>query len=159
MEQIIATVRGFDGALVLVPEPGGDFPEFAWGDAFFYYAPDGRIPENVQPYGTIVTRNYPDDAASDLDPPGRWRVNVHVDRATFQELTGEEPRSIIRRRDCAAADSLMPHPVYGALGWISVVNPGERTTATVAQLLRSAHDAARGRFARRHEPGQPLDAD
>ncbi|WP_398979228.1 DUF6194 family protein [Streptomyces sp. I05A-00742] len=44
----------------------------------------------------------------------------------------------------------MPHPVYGALGWISVVNPGERTTDIVVRLLRGAHDAARARFARRH---------
>ncbi len=158
MEQIIAAVRGFDGALVLVPEPGGDFPELAWGDAFFYYAPDGRLPENTQPYGTIVTKDYPDDTASDLDPPGRWRVNIHVDRATFQELTGEEPRTLGRPRDHAAADSVMPHPLYGALGWISVVNPAERTTDTVVRLLRGAHDAARARFARRQEPGQPLES-
>ncbi|MGW0735567.1 DUF6194 family protein [Streptomyces sp. NPDC002851] len=85
MEQIIATVRAFDGALVLVPEPGSDFPELAWGDAFFYYAPDGQPPKNVQPYGNIVTKDYPDDTASDLDPPGRWRVNIHVGRTTFQE--------------------------------------------------------------------------
>lgn len=153
MEQIIATVRGLDGALVLIPEPGSDFPELAWGDAFFYYAPDGQMPKNVQPYGTIVTKNYPDDDASDLDPPGRWRVNVHIDRAMFQELTGEEPRSISRPRDYAAADSVMPHPVYGTLSWISVVNPGERTTDTVMQLLHSAHEAARARLARRNEPG------
>ncbi|WP_326726333.1 DUF6194 family protein [Streptomyces sp. NBC_00243] len=154
MEQIIATVRGIDGALVVVPEPGGDFPEPAWGDAFFYYAPDGQMPENIQPYGTIVTKNHPGDDASDLDPPDRWRVNIHVDRATFRELTGEEPRSLSRRRDYAAVDTVMPHPVYGALGWISVVNPGERTTDTVVQLLLSAHDAARSRFERRHEVGR-----
>lgn len=159
MEQIIATVRGFAGALVVVPGPGGDFPELAWGDAFFYYAPDGRMPQNVQPYGTIVIKNYPDDAASDLDPPGRWRVNIHADRATFRELTGEEPRSLTRPRDYAAADSVIPHPVYGVLGWVSVVNPGERTTDTVVQLLRGAHDAACARFARRHEPGRSLEND
>ncbi|MFJ2669924.1 DUF6194 family protein [Streptomyces sp. NPDC087525] len=154
MEQIIAAVRSFDGALVFSPEPGGDFPELVWGDAFFYYAPDGQMPRNVQPYGTIVTKNYPDDTASDLDPPGRRRVNVHVDRTTFRELTGEEPRGLSRPRDYAAADSVVPHPVYGALGWISVVNPGERTTGTVVRLLRGAHDAARARFERRHEPGE-----
>lgn len=153
MEQIIATVRALDGALVLLPGPGDDFPELAWGDAFFYCAPDGRPPRNTQPYGTIVTKDYPDDTVSDLDPPGRWRVNVHVGRTAFQELTGEEPGSAGRPRDYVAADSVMPHPVYGALGWISVVNPGERTTDTVVQLLRSAHGAARARFERRHEPG------
>lgn len=151
MEQIIATVRGFDGVLVFAPEEGSDVPELAWGDAFFYYAPDGRLPTTVQPYGTIVTKDYPDDTASALSPPGRWRVNIHVDRAVFRELTGEEPRSLGRPRDFAAADEVLPHPVYGSLGWISVVNPGVRTTDTVVRLLRDAHEAARARFARRHE--------
>ncbi|MFF1304841.1 DUF6194 family protein [Streptomyces sp. NPDC058307] len=143
MEQIIATVRGFDGALVVVPAPGGDSPEIAWGDAFFYYAPDGRTPRNTQPYGTIVTKDYPDDTASDLDPPGRWRVNVQVGRTALPELLGAE------RHDPAAADVVLPHPVYGALGWICVVNPGERTTGTVVGLLRAAHEAARARAERR----------
>ncbi|MFF7892281.1 DUF6194 family protein [Streptomyces sp. NPDC007907] len=150
MEQIIATVRDLDGAFVLVPGPGGDFPELAWGDAFFYYAPDGRMPENTQPYGTIITKNHPDDTACELDPPGRWRVNIHVGRVTFQELIGEDPRAISRPPDYTATDTVMPHPVYGALGWICVVNPAEGTTDTVVRLLHSAHETARARFARRH---------
>ncbi|MEV0928094.1 DUF6194 family protein [Streptomyces spongiicola] len=149
MEQIIAVVRGFDGALVLVPEPGGDFPESAWGDAFCYYAPDGQLPRNVQPYATAVTRNRPGDTASDLDPPNRWRLNIRVDRAVFEELTGEERRDPGRPRDHAATDLVVPHPVYGALGWISVVNPGARTRSTVLRLLQDAHDAARVRSERR----------
>ncbi len=153
MEQIIAAVRGFDGALVVIPEPGRDFPEIAWGDAFFYWAPDGRMPQHVQPYGTIITKDYPDDSASDLDPAGRFRVNIHVDRATFRRLTGEDPRSLTLPRDLAAADVVNPHPVYGALGWIAVVNPGEKTMPAVLQLLRDAHDAARARFERRQETG------
>ncbi len=161
MEQIIDVVRDLDGALVVIPGPGSGSPELAWGDAFFYYAPDGEMPQHVQPYGTIVTKDYPDDTASDLDAPGRWRVNVHVDRATFRRLTGEEPRSLTRPRDHAATDVFNPHPVYGGLGWVAVVNPGEHTTETVVQLLREAHDAARARFARRRETGasQPGERD
>ncbi len=154
MEQIITTVRDLTGALVFVPEPGGDFPELAWGDAFFYYAPDGRLPRNIQPYGSVVTKNYPDDTTSDLDRAGRWRVNIHVDRTTFRHLTGEEPHSLTGHRDHAAADMVMPHPVYGAQGWVSVVNPGERTTDTVVRLLRSAHDDARARYVRRDGRGK-----
>ncbi|WP_133913958.1 DUF6194 family protein [Streptomyces sp. NBC_00582] len=146
MEQIIATVRSFEGALVVVPAPGGDLPEIAWGDAFFYYAPDGRMPRRGQPYGTIVTKDYPDDTASGLDAPGRWRVNVKVDRPTFAELTGEDPRALTRPRDHAAADTVLPHPVYGGLGWIAVVDPADRTTELVLRLLRTAHDTARARF-------------
>ncbi|KUN88609.1 DUF6194 family protein [Streptomyces griseoruber] len=148
MEQIIETVRSFDGALVVVPAPGGGLPEIAWGDAFFYYAPDGRMPLRTQPYGTIVTKDYPGDTASDLAPPDRWRVNVKVDRSTFLDLTGEEPRALTLPRDHAAADTVLPHPAYGALGWISVVNPAEGTTELVLRLLRAAHATARARARR-----------
>ncbi|MFF4587462.1 DUF6194 family protein [Streptomyces sp. NPDC001388] len=153
MDQIITTVRSFPGALVVVPAPGGEFPELVWGDAFFYYAPDGRMPRTVQPYGTIVTKNHPGDTASDLDPPGRWRVNVHVGRPAFRRLTGEEPRALTRPRDHAAADTVTPHPVYGPLGWISVVNPAEHTLDLVTRLLHDAHVHARTRFDRRTRGG------
>jgi hypothetical protein len=54
----------------------------------------------------------------------------------------------------------LPHPVYGSLGWVAVVNPGEHTTDAVLQLLRDAHHAARARVDRRRETGatQPDDA-
>ena len=149
MQQIIDEVQGLDGALVVLPGPGDGTPELAWGDAFFSFAPDGRMPQHTQPYGTIVTKDYPDDTASDLDADGRWRVNVHVDRAALVELTGEEPRHLERSRDFTATDVVNPHPVYGVLGWVSVVVPGERTMSTVLALLRSAHDAARARAERR----------
>jgi hypothetical protein len=157
IDQIIGIVRDLDGSLVVAPAAGDtDFPELAWGDAFFYYAPDGQMPRTVQPYGTVVTKNYPDDTGSNLDPAGRWRVNIHVDRATFRELTagrvgagagldGAEPSAI----DPATPDAVLPHPVYGSAGWIAVVNPGPATADTVLRLRREAHDAARTRYARR----------
>ena len=156
IDQIIAAVRDLDGALVVAPAAGDPtVPELAWGDAFFYYAPDGEMPRNVQPYGTIVTKNYPDDASSDLDPAGRWRVNVHVGRARAAELTGAvEPGAVAPGPGEPAtppdtADVVLPHPVYGTAGWIAVVNPGPATADTVLRLLREAHDAARTRYARR----------
>ncbi|MFD7309322.1 DUF6194 family protein [Promicromonospora sp. NPDC059942] len=170
IEQIIAAVRELDGALVVAPAVGDPtVPELAWGDAFFYYAPDGEMPRNVQPYGTIVTKNYPDDTTSDLDPAGRWRVNVHVGRARQAELVGAVEPEVAEpgvaepgharpgpgghgeagpRPD--TADVMRPHPVYGSAGWIAVVNPGPATGDTVLALLRDAHDAARARFERRH---------
>lgn len=44
--------------------PGSEHPEISWSDHFFYYAPDGLVPRNRQPYATIVTKNYPDDVQS-----------------------------------------------------------------------------------------------
>ena len=143
LNEIVHAVRALDGVLVLAPDAGSDFPEISWGDFFFYFAPDGEVPLNTQPFATIVTKDYPDDEASDLDGVGRWRVNIHVGQAKLAALT--EGGST----DLAEADVLLVHPVYGAYGWVCVVNPGERTEAAVQQLLRDAHEDARRRFARR----------
>jgi hypothetical protein len=149
IEQIIGAVRTFDDALVVTPGPGSGAPELAWGDAFFYHAPDGTVPEREQPYGTIVTKDYPGDDACGLDPEGRWRVNVQVDRATFRELLGTDPRDAAPPPDLAAADVVLPHPVHAPQGWVAVVNPGARTGDLVLRLLRDAHAAARTRHERR----------
>lgn len=137
---IIATVQTFDGALAAQPEPGSAFPEISWGDAYFYYAPDGIMPERTQPYGTIITKDYPDDADSQLDAPERFRVNVNVGRDAVAELPTE--------LDPAVVDRFFPHPLYATAGWVSVVNP-IRTAEQLLALLRQAHDAARTRAERR----------
>ncbi|WP_136053666.1 DUF6194 family protein [Microbacterium sp. K24] len=142
MQQIIETVRAFDGALVVAPEPGSAFPELSWGDAYFYHAPDGRMPERTQPYGTIVTKDYPDDATSELDAPDRFRVNIHVGQERAAALVTAEP-------DAVRTDVFRRHPLYGSAGWVSVINPGVNTTDAVLALLRDAHEAARARAARR----------
>jgi hypothetical protein len=154
MEHILDTVRAFDGVLDLAPTEGSDFPELTWGDHFFYYAPDGEVPPRQQPYATITTKNHPGDTLSHLDPPGRWRVNIHVGRAAFTALVGEAPGpAAITARDFGASDTIHPHPVYGAQGWVAVVNPGSRTTSTVLTLLVTAHDDARRRATRRASGG------
>ncbi len=142
MHQILDVARSLEGVLVVVPDAESGFPELAWGDAFLYYAPDGVMPARTQPYATIVTKDYPDDTGSRLDEPGRFRVNIHVgsDRAARLTRPGVNP---------AATDTFALHPLYGAAGWICVVNPGEATSAEVVALLRDAHDAARERATRR----------
>lgn len=142
MNEIVDIVSGFDGVLVVIPREGDGSPELAWGDAFFYFAPDGVMPERTQPYGTIVTRNYPDDEESRLDESGRFRVNINVGRDRAPQIVDEGARA-------ADLDVFVPHPVYGATGWVSVVNPGESTSEETLALLRDAHDAARARASRR----------
>ncbi|SEE68388.1 hypothetical protein SAMN04488554_2454 [Ruania alba] len=152
MHQILSSVRTFEGVLELAPTAGSPYPELAWGDHFFYYAPDGTVPRREQPYATIVTKDYPDDTTSALDPPGRWRLNIHVGRRRFAELIGSEPADALAV-DASAADRILPHPVYGSLGWVCVVNP-EQTVPVIVPLLQHAHQDARERaLRRRSDPG------
>ena len=142
MREIVDAVSNFDGVLVVIPGEGSRSPELAWGDAFFYYAPDGVMPERTQPYGTIVTKNYPDDEESRLDEPGRFRVNIHVGR-------DRAPQIVREGANAADPDVFVSHPLYGAAGWVSVVNPAESTSEQTISLLHDAHEAARARASRR----------
>lgn len=147
MQQILDTARALDGVLELAPQEGGPYPEIAWGDHFFYYAPDGEVPQNTQPHTTIVTKDYPDDTSSALGGD-RWRVNIHVGRERFTELLGGDPKDA-SAEVYSAVDVVLPHPLYASLGWISVVNPGDRTLPVVIDLIRAAHADARARADRR----------
>lgn len=149
IDEIIQFIEGLGGVLVLRPLPGDGSPEISWGDAFMYYAPDGVVPE-VQPFATIVTKDYPDDRESRLDRPGTFRLNVAAGAAEFRRRTGREPREPATEQvDRSEADVVFAHPVYGQLGWLSVVDPGPRTRTAVLELLRVAHGLARGRLERR----------
>jgi hypothetical protein len=149
IDEIIEYIDALGGVLTLKPRPGDGSPEISWGDVFFYYAPDGVVPKS-QPFATIVTKDYPDDRTSRLDRPEAFRLNISAGAAEFLQWTGHEPREPATPDiDPSSADVVIPHPVYGSLGWLSVVNPGPRTATPIQDLLRTAHDRARTRYQRR----------
>jgi Family of unknown function (DUF6194) len=109
------------------------------GDTFFYYDPTGEgPPERWIPFATIVTGDRY-DTVSALDEPGRYRVNVGLTRATYEELSPEPG-------DYTATDVLLPHPEYASQHWVCVVNPGEATLDTVRILLAEAYALAVRRY-------------
>lgn len=154
IDEIVGLLGDRDGVLVLRPGPGDGTPEIAWGDVFFYYSPDGTVPSNTQPFATLVTKDYPGDASSRLDRPGAYRVNVFAGRDAFVRVIGRDAREPgTAEPDPSTTDVLIAHPVYGELGWLSVVNPGAGTGAPLRELLLDAYHRARNRFERRAAAG------
>lgn len=152
MEQILSEVRSYDGLLELAPLPGSEHPEISWGDYFFYYAPDGQVPRNRQPYATIVTKDYPDDTTSRLDGDDRWRLNIHAGSAVFADLLGYSPEQVEGSGvDYSTTDTFLPHPLYGSYGWVCIVNPWSATINRALEVLRGAHLADRQRAERRQD--------
>jgi hypothetical protein len=148
--EIIDRVSAWDGVLTLRPGPGDGSPEISWGDVFFYFAPDGEVPGG-QPFATLVTKDYPDDRASRLDREGVFRLSISPAKGRPRREADGEHGS--RTADPSELDVVMPHPIYGTLGWVAVNNPGPRSSAAAEALLADAHSAARARWQRRHEAG------
>ena len=96
-------------------------------------------------FATVVwTDEHDMGTPSNLARDGVYRVNVDVDRETFQRLVGAQTVP-----DYAAFDRFVPHPVYAKQRWISVVNPSHETVqAVLMPLIRSGHDRLAARKAR-----------
>lgn len=94
-------------------------------------------------FATLVTTDEHDDA-SDLDRPGVFRLNLGVDRPTFEQIAAAGPVP-----DFRAFDTLLPHPVYGQQLWISILNPTHETfQRAVVPLIALAHDRIAATHAR-----------
>ncbi|MEM9796915.1 MAG: DUF6194 family protein [Pseudomonadota bacterium] len=124
----------------------------AWGETSFFYNPDNRLSRGTY-FATIKDHDGANDRASALDRPGIWRVNFGVGRKAYADLFGAPPPRppkggvVAGPWDFTALDRLMPHPVYGWMGWVAVLCPSAVTWAACAPLLADAH--ARATFARR----------
>lgn len=118
----------------------------AEGNSFIFHDPDRTLPADRRlPFATLVT-NDAYDQFSDLNRPSIFRLNIGVSKATFRSLLGSETRPDAAL-DFTALDTVMPHPVYGPMFWVCVLNPASRTTATVRALLAEAYERAAGKSA------------
>ena len=101
----------------------------AGSGVFFSCDPEKHWPN----FATIVTSDEYDQF-SDLDHPGDFRLNVGVGRATFDAFAGAD--ALEGDHDFTARDRVLPHPVYGAQRWLSIINPSAETFETVGQAAR-----------------------
>jgi hypothetical protein len=123
----------------------------AGGDTLFFY---GRLdPSRRTPFASIVTRDQENDRASNLDRPSVFRLNIGISKQTFQSFFGGQTPTpntegdADGRYDFAALDRLLPHPVYGRLNWVCVLNPSASTFQSLRPLVAEAY----GLSVRRHK--------
>lgn len=132
----------------------GIVPVAAWGETSFFYNPGKRLPRGVY-FATIKERDGEHDQASALWRPEVFRLNIGISATTYRSLFGALPARptaggvIEGGHDFTTIDRLMPHPVYGWMGWISVLNPSIATFDSVKPLLIEAHGLAVRKFEKR----------
>lgn len=107
------------------------------GNFFISHGPGGKVPENVFPFATLVTTDEYDQL-SNLSRPGVFRLNIGVSRLTFRALF----KDLEQTYDFTALDKLMPHPIYGMMNWLCVLNPGDATWDTTKAYLAEAYGRA-----------------
>jgi len=128
----------------------------AWGETSFFYNPNRKLPRGIY-FATIKEKDGQNDRASQLNRYGVFRLNIGISKLTYQSLFGQQPSRpqaggvINTGHDFTALDQLIPHPVYGWMSWVSVLNPSAATFETVKPLLSEAYRLAVDKFAKRTE--------
>lgn len=119
--------------------------------AWFFSLDESNWPN----FATIVTTDEHDVApVSNLARPGAFRLNIGVGRETFGRVAGWQADP-----DYAEFDTLLPHPVYAAQRWVSILNPSD---ATLERVLLPLLDEAHARLKAQRErlaTGQPEPAE
>ncbi|RNC90787.1 MAG: hypothetical protein ED558_16960 [Oricola sp.] len=143
----------------LTSELDGVRPVEAWGETSYFFNPGGALARGTY-LATIKQKDGPNDRASDLDRDGVWRLNIGVGKRRFQAMFGALPtrppkgETVKGSWDFAAIDRIVPHPVYGWMGWVAVLCPSEPTFKACKPLIAEAHDRAAASFRRRVKPGR-----
>jgi len=126
----------------------------AWGETSFFYNPDHRFARGTY-FATVKDRDGAGDGGSCLDRAGVWRLNLGVSVKTFADLFGARPARPAKGQvvegpwDFTELDMLTPHPVYGWIGWVAILNPGAGSWERCLPLIEDARERARRSFEKR----------
>lgn len=130
----------------------------AWGETSFFYNPDGLAPRGTY-FCTIKTQDGANDKASALDRDQIFRLNFGISKGTFSNLFKHVPKRpskgavIEGAYDFTQIDSLCPHPVYGWMCWVAILNPSENSFNNLSILMNESYRLV----LQKHQKKQKLD--
>jgi len=122
-------------------------PLSTWGEFTFFYNPECLLTRGTY-FCTLKEKNGDNDQGSALDREGVFRLNFGLPSTAYVELFGAKPGRppkgcIVQGPwDFTELDTLMPHPVYGWMGWVAVLNPSSETLNACKPLLELAYTKA-----------------
>jgi hypothetical protein len=144
-ESIISSItHEFDGVM----------PNASWGETSLFYNPGNALPNGVY-FCTIKDKNGDNDKSSGLDREGVFRLSIGVGKAAYAATLGKPPARpskggiIDTGHDFTVCDVLMPHPIYGWMSWVQILNPSKSSFTEIFGLIAVAHKEAVAKFVKR----------
>lgn len=119
----------------------------AWGETALFYNPGKRLARGVY-LATVKSKDGVNDSASHLNRAGVFRVNLGTSRPLYLQRFGVPPPRpgkggvVEGPWDFAALNRIMPHPVYGWMSWVAVLNPTLETLVDMQPMIDAAYKKA-----------------
>ncbi len=118
-----------------------------WGEVGLFYNPVNKLSKGIYLL-TFKEKDGANDKSSNTDRNGVFRLNLGISKETFFELFGERPKRpkagqiIDMPYDFAVLNEIMPHPIYGWMSWICVLNPTKETFKKLFPLIEEGYNLA-----------------
>ena len=126
-----------------------------WGERVLFYNPGGALSHGVY-FLSLKERDSANDASSQLDEQGAYRVNLSLAPLRYHALFGAPPDRASHHGSAASPppiDVLAPHPVYAWLGWAAIVYPTAATLERLWPILDESYALAQQKHASRLREG------
>ncbi|WP_416397967.1 DUF6194 family protein [Allohahella sp. A8] len=126
----------------------------AWGEQSFFYNPEGRLPRGVY-FATLKSKDGDNDKASQLGRVGVFRFNFGISKSAYEKVLGARPARpaaggvVDTGHDFTQLNTLMPHPVYGWMAWVCVLNPDLAMWQHLQPLLNESYGLAVEKYTKR----------
>jgi len=124
--------------------------DWNWGERSLFYNPHRRLPKGTY-FLTFKVKDGANDSSSRIRP-GDWRLNIGISKAAFTDRFGAVPArpaagGVVKTGHVfSQRDRILPHPVYGWMCWIAIVNPSHETFEEIKPLLSGAYERAVQRY-------------
>ena len=125
----------------------GVVPKSSWGETSLFYNPGMALPNGVY-FCTLKEKNGDNDKASELDRPDVFRLSIGISKTSYEKRFGSPPKRPIKGgiidsgHDFTVLNELMPHPIYGWMSWVQVLNPNSTMFEELLPLIAEAHSNA-----------------
>ncbi|MGL6161198.1 DUF6194 family protein [Microbulbifer sp.] len=126
----------------------------AWGEQSFFYNPGRKLPRGVY-FATLKDKDGENDRGSSLDREGVYRFNFGASKESYRRLFGEQPGRppaggvVETGHDFTQLNRILPHPVYGWMSWVCVLNPDSEVFESLLPLLDEAYALVVRKFEKR----------
>lgn len=126
----------------------------SWGERGIFYNPDNKLKRGIYVL-TIKEKDGDNDAGSNLNREGVFRLNIGLRRSTFIHLFGKVPKrpakgcTVTMEYDFAEIDKIIPHPIYAWMSWICCLNPGAETFEQLKPFIQEAYEYAKEKYAKK----------
>lgn len=136
---------------IIINRYHGLVPINTWGETSYFYNP-GLLLKRGTYFITIKEKDGENDSSSNLNRAGVYRLSCGTAKKDFENLFKLKPKRpnkggvIEGPYKFDKLNIITPHPVYGWIGWISVLNPSKKNLEEFLKISDNYYEVSVKRF-------------